>query len=93
MQLDDILRTVDTVLSSPPLPRSILDQCRVFLFTTSSPAPSKRLQPGFSTEKTPKERVVAVVVAQGIRWAMRVLKPDENVEGQAVDSGEGVLCE
>jgi hypothetical protein len=44
-------------------------------------------------ERTPKERIVAVVVAQGIKWAMRVLTPDEKGMGQVIDSGEGVLCE
>lgn len=100
-QLDEITRTVDTVLSSPPLSPAILDQCKIFLFVTASPAPTKRLRPGFSTERIPKERVVAVVVAQGIKWAMRVLRPDESgpkgvgsgAGVRVVDSGEGVLCE
>jgi len=62
----------------------------MFLFTTSSPPPG-RLK---STQKgPPKERVVSVVVAQPIKWAMRVLKPNEGKGGQVVDSGEGVLCE
>lgn len=90
MQLDDILRTIDTVLSSPPLPSAILDQCKIFLFTTTSPPPG-RLK---GTQKgAPKERVVSVVVSQPIKWAMRVLKPNEGKGGQVVDSGEGVLCE
>jgi hypothetical protein len=36
---------------------------------------------------------VSVVVSQPIKWAMRVLKPNEGKAGQVVDSGEGVLCE
>ena len=94
------MKTVDTVLSSPPLPPAILNQCKIFLFITASPAPSKRLKPGFNTDKNPKERIVGVVVAQGIKWAMRVMTPEEQVrsgtEGvkkEVVDSGDGVVCE
>lgn len=40
------------------------------------------------------ERIVSVVVAQGIKWAMRVLKPEEADEDvKVVDSGGGVMCE
>jgi len=89
-KLDDILNTIDTVLSSPPLPPVILDQCKIFLFTTTSPPPG-RLQP---TRGAPKERIVSVVVAQPIKWAMKVLSPQEKGEGgRVIDSGEGVLCE
>jgi hypothetical protein len=89
-KLDDILRTIDTVLSSPPLPPAILEKCKIFLFTTTSPPPG-RLQP---TKGAPKERVVSVVVSQPIKWAMRVLTPNEKGSGgNVVDSGEGVLCE
>ena len=91
-KLDDILKTIDTVLSSPPLPSAILDRCKVFLFTTTSPPPG-RLKPG-QNKGAPKERVVSVVVSQPIKWAMKVLRSNENVKGGSiVDSGEGVLCE
>lgn len=92
VKLNDILKMVDTVLSSTPLPPPILSQCKVFLLITASPAPSKRLKPGFNTERTPKERIVGVVVSQGIKWAMRVIKPEET-KSEVVDSGDGVLCE
>jgi N-acetyltransferase len=66
-----------------------LDQCKIFLFITSSPAPSKRLQPNSAAEKrNPKERIVGVVVAQGIKWAMRVLPND-----QAHESGISVALD
>jgi N-acetyltransferase len=100
-QLDDILKTVDTVLSSPPLPSAIMAQCKIFLFTTSSPAPSRRLQPRTTSDRTPKERVVAIVVSQPIKWAMKLIgntkaKVSDQTQlppGETVDSGDGVLCE
>ncbi|ORY25853.1 hypothetical protein BCR39DRAFT_589986 [Naematelia encephala] len=101
-KLSEILSTVDTVLSSPPLPSSILSTCKIFLFLTASPPPSssaKRPRPlprGLAdpkdSKRQAKERVVAVVVAQPIKWAMRVLKPAETIQ-QVVDSGGGVLCD
>ena len=95
-QLDDILNTVDTVLSAPPLPEAILDQCNVFLFLTSSPPPTsaKRSRPiPGSKRKDDQERVVSVVVAQPIKVAMRVLRPGEDSDVSVVDSGGGVVCE
>lgn len=66
---------------------------------TSSPAPArsggKRPRPLLGAkEKQPKERIVGVVVSQGIKIAMRVLREGEKGErGEVVDSGDGVLCE
>ncbi|WWD16679.1 hypothetical protein CI109_101109 [Kwoniella shandongensis] len=104
-KLDEILSTVDLVLSSPPLPLAILDQCKIFLFVTSSPAPP----PSSSSAKRPrldmshakslsssasKERIVSVVVAQGIKTAMRVLRNGERVEGGVESGGFGsVTCD
>ncbi|OCF32379.1 hypothetical protein I316_06049 [Kwoniella heveanensis BCC8398] len=89
-KLDEILSTVDLVLSSPPLPPAIIERCKIFLLLTSSPPPPpashrskssttkrQRLDPVLSAvaakKSSGKERVVSVVVAQGIKWAMRVL--------------------
>ncbi|KAK8861414.1 hypothetical protein IAR55_002233 [Kwoniella newhampshirensis] len=105
-KLDEILCTVDLVLSSPPLPPAILDQCKIFVFLTSSPAPP----PSSSTAKRPrldvsslkvsssssvgKERIVSVVVAQGIKFAMRVLSDGESVAGGVESGGFGsVTCD
>jgi N-acetyltransferase len=83
------------VLSAPKLPEGIQDQTKIFLFITSSAPPTtstKRSKPSH-TDPT-KERIVGVVVAQGIKWAMRVLHPGETLDGvQTVDSGGGVICE
>ncbi|WVR03963.1 hypothetical protein IAU60_000962 [Kwoniella sp. DSM 27419] len=102
-KLDEILSTVDTVLSSPSLPAPILDRCKIFLFLTCSPPPqpsrvstssggAKRLRPDIEGIKRalPKERVVSVVVAQGIKWAMRILPEGdqcEAVDRKVVESG------
>jgi N-acetyltransferase len=95
---------VDTVLSASALPRAILDNCKVFLLVTASPpltTMGERKRPKLSEVRdgagaTPRERVVGVVVAQRIRWAMRVLRDSEQREGDGlkiVDSGGGVICE
>ncbi|WWC68775.1 uncharacterized protein I206_102710 [Kwoniella pini CBS 10737] len=83
-KLDEILSTVDRVLSSPPLPPTIIERCKIFLFVTSSPPlPSKlsnkrqKLDTSISKKVVQKERVIGVVVAQGIKWAMRVLKVND----------------
>ncbi|WRT65554.1 uncharacterized protein IL334_002499 [Kwoniella shivajii] len=83
-KLDEVLPTVDRVLSSPPLPQPILESCKIFLFLTSSPPPppsntTKRLKLDLAISKkaVQRERVVGVVVAQGIKWAMKVLKDGE----------------
>ncbi|WVO20091.1 uncharacterized protein IAS62_001381 [Cryptococcus decagattii] len=83
--LVEILSTVDRVLSAPPLPPAILNRCKVFVFLTHSPPPppssSKRVKLDPTDNKLgkdkDKERVVSVVVAQGIKWAMKVLKEGE----------------
>ena len=101
LQLEDVLNTVDTVLSSPPLPPSILDACKIFLFITASSPPAmsgkrRRLDKTIDgSRKDMRERVVSVVVAQGIKWALRVLRPADERGGreEAIDSGGGVLCE
>jgi N-acetyltransferase len=80
----DILESVDTVLSAPPLPSTTLARCKIFLFTTSSqpPAPiTKRAKP--STITKPVERVVACIVVQPIRTGMRVLRDVEVNDGTA----------
>jgi N-acetyltransferase len=82
---------VDTVLSSPPLPTVILDQCKIFLYLTSSPPPSRKRQRIPNSKSV--ERVVSVVVAQPINEAMRVLRPGETFDVPVVDSGGGVVCE
>ncbi|WVW79992.1 hypothetical protein I302_101965 [Kwoniella bestiolae CBS 10118] len=81
-KLEEILSTVDRVLSSPPLPPAILERCKIFLFVTSSPPPvstakRQKLDNSISKKVVQKERVVGVIVAQGIKWAMRVLKDGE----------------
>ncbi|OXG46127.1 hypothetical protein J010_05855 [Cryptococcus neoformans] len=84
-KLVEILSTVDRVLSAPPLPPAILDRCKIFVFLTHSPPPppssSKRMKLDPTDNKLgknkDKERVVSVVVAQGIKWAMKVLKEGE----------------
>ncbi|WWC87706.1 uncharacterized protein L201_002598 [Kwoniella dendrophila CBS 6074] len=97
-KLEEILSTVDRVLSSPPLPPPILDRCKVFLFITSSspPAPkdntSKRqkLDTSISKKVVQRDRVVGVVVAQGIKWAMKVLKDSEQLNLEPTSRiGEG----
>ncbi|KAL1410260.1 hypothetical protein Q8F55_004266 [Vanrija albida] len=94
-RVDDILATVDTVLSAPALPPAIRERCKLFLGVTASPAPvkqgAKRARPIGAPAKN-RERVVGVVVAQPIRWAMRVLREGESGEG-VVDSGGGVMCD
>ncbi|WVQ79064.1 hypothetical protein IAT38_001157 [Cryptococcus sp. DSM 104549] len=99
-KLDEILSTVDRVLSSPPLPPPILDRCKIFLFLTASPPPppppSKQAKrPRVDVSKTSgqgKERVVSVVVAQGIKWAMRVLGYGEKLgEGASGEGGKRVV--
>ncbi|EIW68890.1 hypothetical protein TREMEDRAFT_68850 [Tremella mesenterica DSM 1558] len=97
-KMEEILRMVDTVLSSPPLPTAILSQCKVFLFLTSSPPSNthKRSKPNVGQQgRSQKERVVGVVVAQKIKWAMRVLRPGEQLgeDVRVVDSGGGVICD
>lgn len=79
----EILESVDTVLSAPPLPSHILTRCKIFLFTTSAQPPTsstKRLKAS-STSGTakPVDRVVGCVVVQPIRSGMRVLKGDEAI--------------
>jgi N-acetyltransferase len=51
-----------------------------------------------SEKRNPKERIVGVVVAQPIKWAMKVLTNTESRQetsssGEVIDSGDGVLCE
>jgi N-acetyltransferase len=91
---------VDTVLSAPPLPTSIQDASKIIIFTSSSspplpPGKRRKLSSTTRTEKDKlKERIVAVVVAQGIKWGMRVLRDGEVLDGvKGVDSGGGVYCE
>ncbi|WOO78984.1 N-acetyltransferase ESCO2 [Vanrija pseudolonga] len=95
VRVDDILATVDTVLSAPALPPAIRERCKLFLAVTASPAPvkqgAKRARPIAPPGKN-RERVVGVVVAQPIKWAMRVLRDGEEGEG-VVDSGGGVMCD
>jgi len=91
----DILATVDKVLSAPALPPAILTHCKLFLAVTASepPAlPNAKRRPGPKPKEGGAERVVAVVVSQPIKWAMRVLHEGEE-SGRAVDSGDGVMCE
>nr|XP_018264561.1 uncharacterized protein I303_02731 [Kwoniella dejecticola CBS 10117]OBR86719.1 hypothetical protein I303_02731 [Kwoniella dejecticola CBS 10117] len=85
-KLDEIVSTVDRVLSSPPLPPAIMQRCKIFLFVTSSPPPlskssvakkRQKLDTAISKKVVQKERVIGVVVAQGIKWAMRVLSDGE----------------
>ncbi|WVF67082.1 hypothetical protein IAT40_001827 [Kwoniella sp. CBS 6097] len=90
-KLAEILSTVDLILSSPPLPQAIIERCKIFLFLTSSPPPPistsssntstkrQKLDSVLSAGKkgAAKERIVSVVVAQGIKWAMRVLGDDD----------------
>ncbi|RSH94531.1 hypothetical protein EHS25_004335 [Saitozyma podzolica] len=102
--LNDILCMVDTVLSAPALPRTILDNCKVFLLVTASPplpttASGQRKRTKLSGVKggaTPRERIVGVVVAQRIRWAMRVLRDSDSEQREGlkiVDTGGGVICD
>lgn len=104
IQLDDILQTVDLSLSSPPLPPAILERCRIFLLITSSQPPlsaTGKRKPSLSASgqsgKSAKgERIVSIVVAQGIKWAMRVLDSQDASDKagiKVVDSGGGVICE
>lgn len=104
VQLNDILCMVDTVLSAPALPRAILDNCKVFLLVTASPplpstATGQRKRPKLSGVRDgaiPRERIVGVVVAQRIRWAMRVLRDSDGEQRdrlKIVDTGGGVICE
>ena len=93
-RLIDVLNTVDTALSSPALPQVILEQCKIFLFVTKSPPPSaKRIRILPTAKQNSRERVVAVVVAQKIKWALRVLRTGEAAPGTMVDSGGGVICD
>lgn len=101
----EILSTVDRVLSAPPLPPAILNRCKVFVFLTHSPPPppssSKRVKLDPTDSKLgkdkDKERVVSVVVAQGIKWAMKVLKEGkmETENCKTIESGGfgSVTCE
>ncbi|WVQ62728.1 uncharacterized protein L199_000876 [Kwoniella botswanensis] len=97
-KLDEILTTVDRVLSSPPLPRAILERCKIFLFVTSSPPPAsstkrQKLDNSISRNVVQRERVVGVVVAQGIKWAMRVLKDGEQLQGEGAEREQKVVVE
>jgi N-acetyltransferase len=94
----DILYTVDTVLSAPALPPDMLARCKLFLAVTACepPAtPGAKRRPGPKPKEGGTERVVGVVVAQPIKWAMRVLRDTaaDAEGGQVVDSGDGVMCE
>lgn len=87
---------VDTVLSAPALPPSILKACKIFLLVTSSPPPlavgkRRKLLEARADNAKPRERIVGMVVSQPIKWAMRVLREDE--KGNGIDSGGGVMCE
>jgi N-acetyltransferase len=93
--ISEILRTVDTVLAAPELPREILARCKLFLATTACepPAiPGAKRRPGPKPKENGAERIVGVVVSQSIKWAMRVLREGEK-DDKAVDSGDGVFCE
>ncbi|WWC99164.1 hypothetical protein V866_006059 [Kwoniella sp. B9012] len=97
-KLDEILSTVDRVLSSPPLPQAILERCKIFLFVTSSPPPTnstkrQKLDNSISKKVVQRERVVGVVVAQGIKWAMRVLKDGEQLQGEGAEKEQKVVVE
>ncbi|KAK6907203.1 hypothetical protein I203_101193 [Kwoniella mangroviensis CBS 8507] len=97
-KLDEILSTVDRVLSSPPLPQAILERCKVFLFVTSSPPPAsstkrQKLDSSISIKVVQRERVVGVVVAQGIKWAMRVLKDGEQLQCEGAEKERKVVVE
>lgn len=72
---------VDTVLSAPPLPPSILKLCKVFLFVTSV---------GTSPER---DRIAGVCVSQKIRWAMKVLEKEHRELKTSEDVSEAVECE
>ncbi|KAK4689903.1 N-acetyltransferase, partial [Tremellales sp. Uapishka_1] len=91
-KMNDILCTVDTVLSSPPLPTPILDACKVFLLLTAAPPPCGKRR---KVEKvSTKERIIGVVVAQPIKWAMRIIRSGEEAAGTSrIDSGGGVMCD
>lgn len=80
--VSEVLDTVDRVLSAPALPASILARCKLVLAITSAEPPSAK-----KGKKDGTERVVAAVVSQPIKWAMRV------VDGGSVDAGGGVSCE
>ncbi|WVO13194.1 hypothetical protein L204_100806 [Cryptococcus depauperatus] len=94
-KLSEVLQTVDRVLSAPPLSAAILETCKIFLFITACPPPppknpAKRLKLDPVVSKGGhKERVVSVVVAQGIKWGMRVIKDGDQYEGEEklVESG------
>lgn len=80
----EILESVDTLLSAPPLPSEILGRCKIFLFTTSAQPPptgTKRPKASATSAGTGNgkavERVVGCVVVQPIRTGMRVLQGDE----------------
>lgn len=84
-RIAEILETVDTVLSAPPLPPPIRARCKLVVAVAS----------GSGGGKKPDDRVVGVVVAQPIKTAMRVLSDTDDKEGKPglVDSGGGVVCE
>jgi N-acetyltransferase len=73
----EILSMVDTVLSAPPLPTSILKLCKVILFVTSVGTHPER------------DRIAGVCVSQKIRWAMKVIEKEENDH----EVSEAVECE
>ena len=75
----EILESVNTVLSSPALPQSMLSKCKIYLFVTSSSPPilptNKRPKSSLQTKKTKSvDRVVGCVVAQPIKVGMKVVQ-------------------
>lgn len=95
----EILQSVDTLLSAPPLPSHVLGRCKIFLFTTSAQPPStgtKRLKATAISAGTGNgkavERVVGCVVVQPIKTGMRVLQGDEgNLEEGKRKRGDVVV--
>ncbi|KDQ60669.1 hypothetical protein JAAARDRAFT_172736 [Jaapia argillacea MUCL 33604] len=85
-----LLETINLALSSPPLPHSVLQVSKIYLFLLSST----------STSAASREKIVGCVVAQRISTAMAISTspPDSSpsqkpgVELVAVDTATGLYC-
>lgn len=105
LQIKEIHHLLNTHLSAPALPPTVLDRSQTYLLLSSS-APSKKPRTSVSASGEGKEYVIGACVVQRIQTGMRVLSAQEFeqrkedgerlvvVDEQTADEHDGgVFCE